>query len=69
MNTTIGGCMHLSSGFICSEGKYQNYPCPYADIDKCPCSIKVTEKMVEQWDTKGFVSLSFLELKYNPLNV
>ena len=65
---TVGECLHLSGG-ICSEGKYQNFCCPYKNIDKCPCSIKVTEKMVEQWNTKGFVSLSFSELKYNPLNV
>lgn len=68
MNTTIGGCLNLSNGFICSEGRYQNYPCPYgSNINKCPCSIEVTEKMVKQWNEEGRITLSFSELKYNPL--
>jgi hypothetical protein len=68
MNTTIGDCLHLSNGFVCSEGRYQNYPCPYgSNINKCPCSIEVTEKMVKQWNEEGRITLSFSELKYNPL--
>ena len=68
MNTTIGGCLHLTNGFICSEGKHQNYPCPYTgNISKCPCSIEVTEKMAKQWQEEGRVTLMCSELKYNPL--
>lgn len=68
MNIKIGGCLHLINDFICSEGRYQNYPCPYkSDINKCPCSIKVTAKMVEQWDEKGCVVIPVAEMKYNPL--
>jgi hypothetical protein len=68
MNTTIGGCLHLINGFVCSEGRYQNYPCPYGNnINKCPCSIEVTEKMAKQWNEEGCITLSFSELKYNPL--
>ena len=64
----VGGCLHLSNGFVCSEGRYQNYPCPYgSNINKCPCSIEVTEKMAKQWNEEGRVTLSFSELKYNPL--
>ena len=68
MNTTIGGCFHLVNDFVCSEGRYQNYPCPYgSNIDKCPCSIKVTEKMVKQWNEEGRVTLRLEDLKYDPL--
>lgn len=68
MNTVIGGCLHLCNGFICSEGKHQNYPCPYgSNISKCPCSIEVTEKMAKQWDEEGRVTLRREDLKYNPL--
>ena len=68
MNTKIGGCMHLVNNFVCSEGRHQNYPCPYrSNIDKCPCSITVTDKMVEQWNEKGCVTIPLSEMKYNPL--
>ena len=67
MSITVGDCLHLCNGFVCSEGKHQNYPCPYNDIDKCPCSIKVTEKMAKQWNEEGRVSLRLEDLKYNPL--
>ena len=68
MNTTIGGCIHLVNDFVCSEGRYQNYPCPYkSDINKCPCSIGVTEKMVKQWNEEGQVVIPLSEMKYNPL--
>ena len=64
----IGGCLHLVNDFVCSEGRHQNYPCPYkSNIDKCPCSIEVTEKMAKQWNEEGRITLSFSELKYNPL--
>jgi hypothetical protein len=63
----IGECLHLVNSFICSEGKYQNYPCPYSNINKCPYSIGVTEKMVEQWNEEGRVTLRLEDLKYNPL--
>ena len=68
MNTKVGGCLHLVNDFVCSEGRYQNYPCPYgSDIDRCPCSIKVTEKMAKQWNEEGRVTLRLEDLKYNPL--
>lgn len=67
MNTKIGGCFHLVNDFVCSEGRYQNYPCPYDNIDRCPCSIKVTEKMAKQWNEEGRVTLRLEDLKYNPL--
>ena len=68
MNTKIGGCLNLVNGFVCSEGRYQNYPCPYgSDIDRCPCSIKVTEKMAKQWNEEGRVTLRLEDLKYNPV--
>lgn len=69
-NLIVGECLHLKNSFICSEGEYQNCPCPYRnDISKCCCSISITEKMAEQWNKEGCVSLSFLELKYNPLKI
>lgn len=67
MITKVGGCFHLVNDFVCSEGRYQNYPCPYSNIDKCPCSIKVTEQMVKQWNEKGCVTIPISEMKYNPL--
>ena len=68
MNTKVGGCLNLANDFVCSEGRYQNYPCPYgSDIDRCPCSIKVTEKMAKQWNEEGRVTLRLEDLKYNPL--
>lgn len=68
MNTTIGGCFHLVNDFVCSEGRYQNYPCPYKNnIDKCPCSIEVTERIAKQWNEEGKVVFLPSELKYNPL--
>lgn len=57
-----GQCLHLVNGFVCSEGKYQNYPCPYRyDIHNCVCSIKVTKEMVEQYKTTGRIIIT-----YNP---
>ena len=53
-----GQCMNLINGFVCSEGEYRNYPCPYAnDIRKCKNSIVVAEEMARQWETKGYVAL------------
>lgn len=52
----VGECAHLINSFICSEGKYQNYPCPYRyDISKCKCAIKVTPEMVEQYKNNGCI--------------
>jgi hypothetical protein len=54
-----GQCIHLSSG-ICTEGKYQNYPCPYRnDPCNCICSIRVTKEMVEQFKETGCVSITY----------
>lgn len=54
-----GKCFHLINGFICSEGQYQNYPCPYRGEYSC-CSkfINVTKEMAEQYKTKGYVRVS-----------
>ena len=67
MDIQIGECLHLINSFVCSEGKHQNYPCPYSNIHQCPCSIEVTEKMAKQWQEEGRVTLRREELKYNPL--
>lgn len=54
-----GECLHLNSGFLCTEGKYQNYPCPYmGKFNACPCSIPVTDEMERQWKEKGCVVVS-----------
>ena len=56
----IGKCLHLVNDFICSEGKHQNYPCPYRyDIHNCICSIKVTREMVEQLNENGYVNIIY----------
>ena len=56
----IGTCLHCMNGFICSEGKHQNYPCPYRnDIHNCVCSIKVTKEMVEQLNEEGYISITY----------
>jgi hypothetical protein len=50
----VGQCVHLVSDFICTEGKHQNYPCPYRDnISKCSCSMTVTTEMAEQFNNNG----------------
>lgn len=68
MDIQIGDCLNRHNGFLCSEGKYQNYPCPYgSNISKCPCSIEVTEKIAKQWQEEGRVTLRREDLKYNPL--
>jgi hypothetical protein len=54
----VGECIHLCNSFICSEGKHQNYPCPYqGDFKKCPRCIVVTEEMHEQWENTGVVRI------------
>ena len=54
----IGECFHLVNSFICSEGKHQNFPCPYqGDFKKCPNCIVTTQSMVDQMDKHGFVSM------------
>ena len=61
----VGQCLHLVNDFICSEGKYQNYPCPYRyDIGKCKCSIVITEEMAEQWKTKGYIYIAIPNNKF-----
>lgn len=55
-----GQCLHLVNDFICTEGKHQNYPCPYRyDIYNCICSIEVTKEMVEQLRETGCVSITY----------
>ena len=59
----IGTCVHMANGFICTEGKHQNYPCPYRnDIHNCICSIKWTKEMVEQLNETGCVSIPAREV-------
>lgn len=54
----VGECLHLVNSFICTEGKYQNYPCPYRnDISKCCCSIKTTEEMIKQRQKNGCITM------------
>ena len=66
-NLIIGSCLNGTSG-ICSEGEHRNFLCPYADIEKCPYSLPVTEKMLEEFKNKGCVtSESIGKTKYNPL--
>jgi hypothetical protein len=51
----IGECFHLVNSFICSEGKHQNYPCPYrGNFKQCPSYIRVTSDMSEQFKTCGW---------------
>lgn len=55
-----GQCIHLVSDFICTEGKHQNYPCPYRnDPYNCIYSIRVTKEMVEQFKETGCVSITY----------
>ena len=59
----VGECMNLKNGFVCSSGKYQNYPCPYQySKNKCKSAIMVTEDMKRQWDEKGVVTIIDNEL-------
>ena len=59
----IGTCVHMANGFICTEGKHQNYPSPYRnDIHNCICSIKWTKEMVEQLNETGCVSIPAREV-------
>ena len=66
---SVGDCMHLMGGFICSERlAHQNYPCPHRNnIRKCLYSIPITEKMAKQWKERGCISLTLKEIGYNPL--
>ena len=53
-----GECLHLINSFICSEGKYQNYPCPYqGDFTKCKSCVLVTNEMEEQMRICGCVRI------------
>lgn len=65
----VGECFNAWNGFLCMEGPHQNYPCPYrADIEKCFCSIPITEEIVKAWEEKGSVQLTREQLKYDPLH-
>lgn len=60
---TVGSCFHLINDFICSEGKYQNYPCPYRNsTNKCPCFAAITKEMVESWDRCGYMQMPVKEV-------
>lgn len=53
-----GECIHLVNNFICSEGKNQNFPCPYRDnFKKCHNCVVVTDEMERQWKQSGFVEI------------
>lgn len=57
---TEGSCLHLVNDFICSEGKHQNYPCPYRnDIHNCICSLRATKEMVEQYKSTGCLCITY----------
>ena len=46
----------MSNSFICTQGKHQNYPCPYRnDYSKCPSCITVTEQMEKDYRENGYV--------------
>ena len=54
----VGECLHLVNSFICSEGKNQNFPCPYkGDFKKCHNCVVVTDSMMVQMNTYGYVNL------------
>ena len=54
----VGECFNLVNSFICSEGKNQNFPCPYRDnFKKCPSCITVTQDMVDQMEKQGWVNI------------
>ena len=59
---TVGSCFHLINDFICTEGKHQNYPCPYLDMEKCPCFTAITKEMAESWDRCGYMQMSVKEV-------
>ena len=66
-NLTVGSCLKGAGG-ICSIGEHRNYMCPYMDINKCPCSIPVTEPTLEEFKNKGCITSDTIgKLKYNPL--
>lgn len=51
----IGDCVHLVNNFVCSCGKYQNYPCPFkGDFTKCKNFVPFTQKMLDDVKTKGY---------------
>lgn len=53
----IGACVHLVIDYVCSHGKYQNYPCPYRNKPgNCPCYIAFTEQMAKDLKEKGYFS-------------
>ena len=55
----VGTCVHMLNGFICSEGKHQNHPCPYRnDPHNCICSVKWTKEMVEQLNETGHINIT-----------
>lgn len=59
----IGDCLHLISGFICSCGKHQNYPCPHkTNFTKCSGAVIITEDMAEQWKSQGYIIIHNVNL-------
>lgn len=62
----VGECFHMINGFLCTEGKHQNYPCPYGDkANQCSCFIPITREMVEQWEEHGCIHIPVKEVKGN----
>jgi hypothetical protein len=54
----VGECMHLINSFVCSEGRNQNFPCPYRDnFKKCNNCVIVSEEMSEKWNKTGCVCI------------
>ena len=65
-----GECMHLVNSFLCMEGEFQNYPCPYRfNFCKCRCFVRVTPTMAKAWNEKGVVVLRREDIPYDPLDV
>lgn len=55
---TENQCLNCLNGFVCSERKaYQNYPCPYQNLNKCPQYIPITKEMIEQWEKTGCICI------------
>jgi hypothetical protein len=64
----VGDCYHVCTG-ICTYGKYQNYMCPYSNLERCPDYIPLTKSMIESWETKGYIRLNLNDKTYSKLRL
>lgn len=55
----VGQCIYLINDFVCSDGKYQNFPCPFRNSG-CVCSsaVIVTQEMKDKWEKTGIVKFN-----------